>query len=261
MRIEFLTHDDPHYTLPFFEEFFRDYSGEFDITHVSVCRAMGTRKRSELLRALLNLYGLNGFVRLCAGVGFGSVLARLPKGRQSSHFYSIAQLCRAYGIKYEHVGNPNAQETLSEIRGRASDLIVSVACPYLLKKDLLSLPPLGCVNIHHAPLPKYRGMMPTFWQMYHNEQSVGVTVHYMTEKFDDGGLLLQESLDIDAGEGLDHLIRRSKRHGAHCVAQVLKRIAAGTQTVVEPPPVEPSYFTFPTLEQIREFRRRGYRAV
>ena len=261
MRIEILTHDDAHYTLPFFEEFFQHYAAEFEIVHVSVCRAMGNRKRAELLRALFSLYGPIGFARLAGSVARARVLASRPKTRQASRFYSLAQLCRAFGVTSEPIGNPNGAEVLRGMRARRCDLIVSVACPYLIKPELLALPPLGCVNIHHAPLPRYRGMMPTFWQMYHNEKRVGVTVHYMGEKFDDGGILLQDELAIEPGEGLDALIRRSKCHGAHCMARVLRQIAAGTQTTVAPADTRPSYFTFPTLEEIREFRRRGYRAI
>jgi methionyl-tRNA formyltransferase len=261
MRIELLTHDDPHYTLPFFEEFFRNYAGEFEIVHVSVCRAMGNRKRSELLRALLNLYGPVGMARLAASVACARALAMLPRTRRARRFYSLRQLCQAFDVPCDLIGNPNQPEILGQIRARKPDLILSVACPFLIKKDLLGLPPLGCVNIHHAPLPRYRGMMPTFWQMYHDERTVGVTVHYMGEKFDDGGILLQEDLAIEPGEGLDVLIRRSKRHGAHCVARVLRQIATGSQTILAPEPIEPSYFTFPTIEEIREFRRRGYRAI
>ena len=37
------------------------------------------------------------------------------------------------------------------------------------KRPILELSPLGCLNLHTALLPKYRGLMPTFWAMKNNE--------------------------------------------------------------------------------------------
>jgi methionyl-tRNA formyltransferase len=261
MRIEFLTQDDPLYILPFFDEFFRNYGSEFDILQISSCPTMGKRSRLQLLRELLALYGVGGFLRLLGTMAKYRLLGTLPRNRSAGRFYSLEQLARAFDIPFKKIGNPNADEFVESIRQRAASVIVSVACPYILKQKLLSLPPGGCVNIHHAPLPKYKGMMPTFWQMLHGEKTVGVTVHFMSAKVDEGAALLQEQLPIEPDETLDHLIRRSKRHGAHCMARVLRQIAAGTQQTHEFNQSPGSHFTFPTLEEIQQFHRKGLRAI
>jgi methionyl-tRNA formyltransferase len=261
MTIEFLTQDDPLYILPFFETFFRDYPGEFRIGRISACRTMGRRPRRQMLRELLGLYRPVGMARLLARVVSSRTLALLPRAKGSGRYYSIGQLARAYGIPYHKTGNPNDAEFVDALDARKPDLLVSVACPYILKERLLALPRLGCINIHHAPLPRFKGMMPTFWQMFHGEKEVGITIHYMTDALDDGNALLQESLAIAPGESLDHLIRRSKQHGAHCMARVLRQIAANTHRAVPLDRSWSSRFTFPTAEEIREFHRRGFRAV
>jgi methionyl-tRNA formyltransferase len=261
MRIEFLTQDDPLYILPFFEEFFRYYGREFEISQLSISPVMGKRSRTQMVKELTALYGPLGFTRLLSRAAAAHVLGTLPRRPEASRFRTLAQLCQAYGIPFQHVGSPNAAGFVAELRQRAPDLLASVACPYILKEAVLNLPPLGCINIHHAPLPRYKGMMPTFWQMYHGEKQVGVTVHYMAAKVDEGAALLQEELEIRPGEPLDQLIQRSKRHGAHCMARVMRQIAVGTQEAVDMNLSEGSYFTFPTLEQIREFHRRGFRAI
>lgn len=261
MKVEFLTQDDPLYILPFFEEFFRNYASEFEITQVSVCPVMGRRSRVQLLRELACLYGFTGFLRILARVAAARVLGILPRSPGARRFDTLAQLCRAYGLSLRQIGNPNGAEFIAELRERAPEVIVSVACPFILKEAFLGVPPLGCINIHHAPLPRYKGMMPTFWQMFSGEKTVGVTVHYMAARVDEGSALLQEELEIRKGESLDQLIQRSKRHGAHCMARVLRQVAAGTQQVLALDDANASYFTFPTLGQIREFHRRGFRAV
>ncbi len=261
MKIEFLTQDDPRYILPFFDEFVRTYGSEFEIAQVACCRAMGKRSRWQLMKELASLYGVLGVTRLAASVAISKALGKVSRRKNARRYHSIAQLCSAYGIPFVSIGDPNSAGYVDGLRQRGAEVLVSVACPYILKNALLSTPPLGCVNIHHAPLPRYKGMMPTFWQMFHGERSVGVSVHYMAQKIDEGALLLQENLAIEPGESLDRLIRRSIRHGAHCMAKVLRDLAAGAAKPIPPMNEEGSYFTFPNFEQIREFKRRGLRAI
>jgi methionyl-tRNA formyltransferase len=120
---------------------------------------------------------------------------------------------------------------------------------------------MGCINLHNAPLPRYKGMMPTFWQMLHGETAVGLTIHYMTEKIDDGRVLFQSMMEISRDETLDQVIRRSKERAAHSLAQVLRQLSEGTATAVVLSNEGGSYFTFPDRGAIREFRRRGLRAI
>jgi len=261
MKIEFLTAEDPFYVLPFFEEFLRHYSSQFEITRISCCRAMGKRSRWQLLRELKWLYGFTGLARLLFHAAVAKGMAVLPRGRKASRYYSIAQLAKAYGIRYEHVGNPNQPEFTGGLQQRAPELLISVACPFILKEKLLSIPPRGCINIHHAPLPRYKGMMPTFWQMFHGEQQLGVTIHYMAARVDEGDALLQDSIAVQPGESLHELIRRSKRHGAHCMARVLRSIESNQAVAVPMDHTQGSYFTFPLREEALEFRRRGLRAI
>jgi methionyl-tRNA formyltransferase len=164
-------------------------------------------------------------------------------------------------VNYERVGNPNQPEFTGGLQQRAPELLISVACPYILKEKILGIPPRGCINIHHAPLPRYKGMMPTFWQLFHGEQQLGVTIHYMAAKVDEGDALLQDSLAVTPGESLHASIRRSKRHGAHCMARVLRSMEANQAVAVPMDHTQGSYFTFPRREEALEFRRRGLRAI
>ena len=131
MKIEFLTQEDSLYILPFFEEFLRHYAGEFEITRISCCRAMGKRSRVQLLQELKWLYGVTGLGKLLLQAATAKVLAVPRRDRSAKRFYSIAQLAHAYGIFYEHVDNPNKPEFTDTLKHRSPDLLISVACPYI----------------------------------------------------------------------------------------------------------------------------------
>jgi methionyl-tRNA formyltransferase len=261
MRIEFLTQDDPLYVLPFFEEFLRSHASEFEILQISCSPTMGKRSRLQMVKELTALYGPFGMARIAGAVAVSRLLGKFPMKRDAARYHGLAQISKAYGIAFSKIGNPNAVEFVEAVKHRAADVLVSVACPYILKDTLLSIPPRGCVNIHHAPLPRFKGMMPTFWQMFHGEKSVGVTVHFMAAKVDEGAVLLQDTMEIKSGETLHELIQRSKRHGAGCMAQVLHQLESDTQTPKSLDNLNGTYFTFPTISEIREFRRRGLRSI
>jgi len=260
-RIEFLTQDDAIYLLPFFDEFLRHYSTEFKIARISSCRTMGKRSRIQLASELLALFGAGGLVRLVSQSAKAKLLGLFSKPPDSPPYYTLTQLCRAYGVESSFIQNPNSDEFVKGVRARNCDLVVSVACPYILKEKLLAAPPQGCINIHHAPLPRYKGMMPTFWQLYHGEKTVGLTIHYMDSKLDEGEALYQGELEFSSAESLHEIICRSKRHAAHCLAKVL--VDLGKQRI-KPRKLDQraaSKFTFPTRAEIREFKRRGLRAI
>jgi methionyl-tRNA formyltransferase len=104
-------------------------------------------------------------------------------------------------------------------------------------------------------------MLPNFWQMYHGETSVGLTVHRINAGIDDGDILLQTETPIVAGESLDALIRRTKRLGAGLLIDVLRCVRNGDVRVIENPREHATYFKFPTRRDAEEFRRRGYRLI
>jgi methionyl-tRNA formyltransferase len=261
MKIEFITQDDSRYLLPFFDEFVRCYGSEFEINTISICPTMGQRPRWQLARELFWLYGVRGFLQLGASAVLDRLLGIRSLAKGAKKYYTIAQLCRAYGIPCLRAGNPNNANFCGALQNRGSEVLVSVACPFILKETLLRMPRRGCINIHHAPLPRYKGMMPTFWQLYHGERTVGVTVHDIVPAIDAGDALLSEQLEVEPNESLDHLIRRSKRHGAHAVARALRQLSSGQVARRPLNHSDSSYFTFPSREEIRNFQRRGLHAI
>ena len=83
----------------------------------------------------------------------------------------------------------------------------------------------------------------------------------MDVDIDRGDILLQKEFEIDPRESLDQLIKRTKRLGADRMLECLSLIEEVGFKPLELPDVEPSYFSFPTREHVRRFRRKGYRLL
>ena len=247
MRVLFITEDDPLYVVHFFDVFFREYPrDEIEVVGITICRPFDESKLATA-RRVLRFYGPVDFTRL---------LGRFAAARLRRR--SIAALAREHSVAFLPTDSVNHPAYVERVRGLSPDVIVSVAAPEIFKDDLLASARLGCINLHSGRLPKYRGMMPTFWQMHSGEPHVTVTVHEMAAKLDAGAVLGTIEHPIEPGDSLAELMTEGKRDGARLLIRVLGELEAGTAT---PRPVEmanASYFSFPTGKEAGELRGRGH---
>jgi methionyl-tRNA formyltransferase len=172
---------------------------------------------------------------------------------------SIASASRRNGVPCEAIPDVNAPAFLERLRSLDADLVVSVSCPQIFQNALLGLPPLGCVNVHGAILPNYRGVMPSFWMMLNDEQVAGVSAFFMNEDIDGGELCGQRIFRVERGQTLDAFLRRSKALAAELVLDVLREIEDGTVTRKPLDLADGSYFSWPDRKAVAEFRASGKR--
>ena len=196
---------------------------------------------------MLRFYGPVGFIRL---------LTRYLRAKLSGR--SIERLAQDAGLPIEPTTSVNDPEYVQRVRSLRPDVIVSVAAPEIFRKDILESARLGCVNIHSGRLPKYRGMMPNFWQLMNNESHATITIHEMAAKLDAGAVLATRQVQIRERDTLDRLIVTTKRLGAELMIETLRALAADE---LQPEPLDMSeadYFSFPTPEAVRELKRVGH---
>jgi len=260
-KLIFITQDDPFYVRCFFEEFFRVYPDLTEIQFVVIQKPMGEKSSRALMKQMHAFYGPIDFFRM--GLRFLKVkgLSKLSHFHPSSNWFALNELCEARNIRVLHQMGIHQPEFLELLRQQNLDLIVSVAAPTIFKETLINIPRLGCINIHHAPLPRYRGMMPNFWQLYHGEKSVGVTIHKINPKIDEGDIILQREVAVTPGESLDELIKRTKRLGAHYMVEAIEIMKNGEVRFKENCPEEGSYYSFPTRKDVRKFRKMGHKLL
>lgn len=77
------------------------------------------------------------------------------------------------------------------------DLIIVFGFPKLIPLRVINHSIMGIVNIHQSLLPKYRGRHPLNWVIINGEKETGVTIHCVTERFDEGNILYQTVFLVD----------------------------------------------------------------
>ena len=108
------------------------------------------------------------------------------------------------------------------------ELIVVAAYGKILPPDILTLPPLGCINVHSSLLPKYRGAAPINWAILNEERETGVTIMYMAEGLDTGDMIAQSVVSIGDRETAPELHDRLALAGAELLTKVVAQLEAGS---------------------------------
>lgn len=77
------------------------------------------------------------------------------------------------------------------------DLVVSFLYWKKIRKPLIDLPKLGCINFHPAPLPEFKGVAPYTRAIIENVSQWGATSHFIDENIDTGDIIQQQNFNVD----------------------------------------------------------------
>lgn len=120
---------------------------------------------------------------------------------------------------------PGEYERLVELR---PDVAVIAAYGQILRRNVLDLPRLGCINIHSSLLPRWRGAAPIQWAILSGDAESGVSTMHLVEKLDAGDVLLQARTPISATDTAGSLHDRIMHLGAELILPTLAGLEAGT---------------------------------
>ena len=213
------------------------------------------RKHKDNFKRYFGLYGpLRFILQLFKFISLKiSAYLNLPTAKP----HSLHQTARRTGSDFVRLGSINSNDSVDLLKSIEPDLLISVACPQILKKRILRIPSKGAWNVHSSVLPRNRGMLPSFWSLCKKEQP-GVTVHQMVRKLDDGGILLQEKLDASVFDtSLHQLIKRSKELAAKLIIKSIDLLETDTQELLPNPYDEATFNTFPLSTEVKIFRELG----
>jgi methionyl-tRNA formyltransferase len=246
-RILVITEDDPLYVINFFDVFFSEWpKHEMELVGVCVQHAFHESKLKTAKR-IWNFFGPIDFFPLLFRYGMAKLSGR-----------SIGKLAGKHGFNELDIESVNSADFIQKAQQMNLDVIVSVAAPEIFKKEILSVPKLGCINIHSGRLPQYRGMMPNFWQLLNGESHACVTVHEMVPKLDAGAIVDTLEFPLKPKDSLHRVITETKREGARLMIRTLRKLVSGTSTRTELDMAKAKYYKFPAPADVKQFRARGH---
>jgi methionyl-tRNA formyltransferase len=247
VRIVFLTTDDPLYLPHFFDRVLASRGGETALVAI-VPPLYAGQTTWQAVRRYYRTFGAADTVQLARRVVAAKAARR-----------SVASVCARHDVASGPRPDVNAPAFLDELRSLGTDLIVSVSCPQLFRKPLIELPERGCLNVHGAVLPQYRGIMPSFWMLANGERQAGVSIYIVDERIDAGDLCAQRTFDISPDETLHEFLTRSKRFASDLLLETLAAVETGTLRTTPLDLDGGSYYSWPDREAVSRFRAAGRR--
>lgn len=255
VRVVAVTQDDPFFTGRFFRTFLAEAAGgPVQLVEIVLLRNFN-ESRLALARRLWKFYGTWDMLRLLTRYAAARVADRLGTPRSVE-----AQAARA-GIPVRHLASINDETYLKTLGERHIDVLLSVSAPEIFRAAALNATP-HTINIHNGKLPIYRGMMPTFWTLLHDEPAITVTVHTMVEKLDAGQVLAEYEVPIGPDDSQYDLSARAKAVAGRELVRLLGRLDTPEWPTARSVDMsQKRYFKFPTAQDVARLRGKGRRML
>lgn len=126
-------------------------------------------------------------------------------------------------VKANHLDS----KTNTSLKAFEADLALVVAYGTILRRETLSIPTLGWINIHFSLLPALRGAAPVQRALMAGLKETGVSVFQLDEGMDTGDLLAQVATLIGPDETAGDLLRRLTQLSLTLIDEVAAKIESG----------------------------------
>ncbi|QDF95141.1 methionyl-tRNA formyltransferase [Azoarcus sp. DD4] len=147
----------------------------------------------------------------------------------------VKQVALARGIEVDQPEKLRTEDQRRRLAACAPDVLVVAAYGLILPQAVLTLPRLGCINIHASLLPRWRGAAPIHRAIEAGDSETGITIMQMDEGLDTGAMLLRRAIPIAAADTTASLHDKLATLGAACVVEALAQLPAGAlQPVAQP---------------------------
>lgn len=152
---------------------------------------------------------------------------------------AVASEAERHGLALFKPASLKDDEVLGRIAEAAPDVLVVAAYGLIVPPALLSLPPLGCLNIHASLLPRWRGAAPVQRAILAGDAATGVSIMRMEAGLDTGPVLLRKTMPIGEHQSAGSLTLALAQLGAVAIEEALRRLPT-----LEPQPQDESQATY-----------------
>jgi len=118
----------------------------------------------------------------------------VERGGEDNLFVSAAKRLSIPLIYLPESSQISEAQTITELK---ADFLLVACWPYLLASEIVNAVEKAALNLHPSLLPHYRGADPVNVQLDCHEQNLGVSLHLLSQVFDQGEIVGQDSLEFE----------------------------------------------------------------
>lgn len=160
-----------------------------------------------------------GVDTLCqAGVNIVGVMGPLPEHNTYQSFKTFVHSRSLNFIEYNDLNSPELHKRISDLN---IDLGVVFSFNNKLPMAFINLIKDGILNLHPSLLPEYRGGNPYSRVIMAGEKETGVTIHFMSENFDEGDIVAQIKCSVDDNETMGTIFNKTNYLGTNLMLKAI----------------------------------------
>jgi methionyl-tRNA formyltransferase len=156
---------------------------------------------------------------------------------------SVKELALRHAIPVSQPDRVNGTEFRDTLRTWKPDLVVMVGYNQILRKDILEIPPRGCLNLHGGKLPDYRGTAPLNWAIINGETRIGLSILFADEGIDTGDIVAETQFTIARSDTIREVVQRSLELFPDMLLGVLASLRSGAIRRMKQDPAAGAYYT------------------
>ena len=145
----------------------------------------------------------------------------------NADFCSLEPIATSKGIPCFFAAGNSQNDMAQWIKSLHPDIIYCFGWSYLLRREILSISPLGTIGFHPAALPRNRGRHPIIWALALGLTSTAATFFFMDEGADSGDILSQRPVAILADDDAGTLYEKLTRLALEQIEEFTPQLASG----------------------------------
>ncbi len=177
----------------------------------------GTQAGKDVLKGLLDI-GANIVGAFCWSE---------EKKKIISGYTDYSDIGEKYNFPVFKIDNINSKESIKNMQNIEPDYIFVMAWSQLLQRKLLDIPNEGTIGRHNALLPKRRGRAPVAWALIDGLEETGVTLFWIEEGIDSGGIISQKKVKIDFKDTAQDLLNKINDATVELLKVLLPKLEKG----------------------------------
>jgi methionyl-tRNA formyltransferase len=159
-----------------------------------------------------------------------------PAGRgRALHSSAVKRFALELCLPVQQPTTFKSPEVIALLRSLELDALIVVAFGQILPAAVLSVPRLGCINIHASLLPRWRGAAPIQRALLAGDLSTGITIMRMEAGLDTGPMLAARSIEIGARDTAKTLHDALAILGADLIMETLDALREGRSDEIAQP--------------------------
>jgi methionyl-tRNA formyltransferase len=122
------------------------------------------------------------------------------------------------------------KQAITTIRHLKPDVLVLAAYGQILRQEVLSIAPYGCIGVHASLLPRLRGAAPIATAILNGDMETGISLMLTDAGMDTGPIIARRVVAIAPEQTTTSLTEKLASCGAVTILEVLPRWLAGEIT-------------------------------